>query len=179
MGPGSYGLPIVHDWGEGSTLRIGAFCSIATNVQIFLGGNHRSEWISTYPFPAMVPGLETVQGYGFSDGDVCIGSDVWLCSNSMILSGVSIGHGAVVAAGSIVTRDVEPYAIVAGNPARLLKWRFTSEIRTSLLQVAWWDWPTEEISRLAPLLCSGRIDDFLAYAAKRNESSKLPPKTPL
>lgn len=171
MGIGSYGLPIVHDWNEGSTLTIGEYCSIATNVQIFLGGNHHADWVSTYPFPAMLPGLAAIPNYGFSHGNVVIGSDVWLCSNSTILSGVSIGHGAIVAAGSVVTADVEPYSVVGGNPARHLKWRFETEIRDALLESAWWNWPLDEISQIAPMLCSDRIDDFLIYARRRLQQS--------
>jgi chloramphenicol O-acetyltransferase type B len=174
MGIGSYGLPIVHDWKEGSTLTIGAFCSIAGNVQIFLGGNHHADWISTYPFPAMMPGLESITDYGFSHGDVVIGSDVWLCSDSIILSGVTVGHGAVVAAGAVVTKDVAPYSVVAGNPARHIKWRFCEDIRGALLSVAWWDWPTDEIRQIAPLLCSDRISEFLAYAEHRVKQNNAP-----
>lgn len=169
MGIGSYGLPIVHDWNEGSTLSIGAFCSIATNVQIFLGGNHHADWVSTYPFPAMLEGLESVSDYGYSHGNVVIGSDVWLCSNTVILSGVTIGHGAIVAAGSVVTKDVEPYAVVGGSPARLLKWRFDHGVRAALLQSAWWDWTEDEINQIAPLLCSNRISDFISYSQSRHQ----------
>ena len=167
MGTGSYGLPVVHDWDEGSTLKIGSYCSIATNVQIFLGGNHHADWVSTYPFPAMVQGLEDISDYGFSNGNVVIGSDVWLCSNTIILSGVTVGHGAIVAAGSVVTSDVEPYSIVGGNPARHLKWRFSPEIRAAFLETAWWEWPVEEVCQVAPLLCSDQISNFLAYAERR------------
>lgn len=167
-GRGSYGLPQVHDWEEGSTLRIGAFCSIASNVQIFLGGHHHVEWVSTYPFPALLPGLEHIRDYGFSRGDVVIGNDVWLCSDCLILSGVTIGHGAVVAAGAVVTEDVAPYSVVAGNPARHLKWRFEEPMRHALLDMAWWDWPLAEIEQIAPLLCSPRLDELIAYAERRN-----------
>lgn len=174
MGLGSYGLPVVHDWNEGSTLNIGSYCSISTNVQIFLGGNHHSEWVSTYPFPAMLPGLENIPDYGFSHGDVVIGSDVWLCSNCIILSGVTVGHGAIVAAGSVVTSDVEPYAVVGGNPARHLRWRFTPEIRAALLKSAWWHWPEDEVCHIAALLCSKEIDGFLAYVSQRQQRNNTP-----
>jgi acetyltransferase-like isoleucine patch superfamily enzyme len=165
FGVGSYGLPKVHDWDEGSTLSIGAYCSIALNVQILLGGHHHSEWLSTYPFSAMLPG--DIPPCSFSRGDVVIGNDVWLCSNSIVLSGVTIGDGAIVSAGAVVTKDVEPYAIVAGNPARHVRWRFDESTRVALRGIEWWTWPVDEVSQVAPLLCSGDIDSLLAYAEQR------------
>ena len=164
IGLGSYGMPKVHDWQEGSTLRIGNYCSIADNVQIFLGGQHRTDWVSTYPFPAYLPEASHIGGYGGTRGDVVIGSDVWLCANCVILSGVTIGHGAVVANGAVVSRDVEPYAIVAGNPAEIVRWRFDENTRDALLETAWWNWPEEEIRAVVSLLCSEDISAFLAYA---------------
>ena len=168
MGFGSYGLPVVHDWKEGSTLCIGKFTSIAERVEIFLGGHHRSDWVTTYPFPAFVEECKHIDGYAFSRGDVEIGSDVWLCTNVQILSGVRIGHGAVVAAGSVVTRDVEPYSVVAGNPARHVRWRFDTTVCQRLLSVAWWDWPLEEICSISELLCNDDISAFLKYAEARS-----------
>ncbi|MFJ2365686.1 CatB-related O-acetyltransferase [Pseudomonas sp. NPDC087697] len=167
FGRGSYGMPHVHDWHEGSTLRIGAYCSIAEGVQIFLGGNHRADWVTTYPFPAMLPGAAHISGYAGTNGDVTVGSDVWLCSNSTLLSGVTVGDGAIVAAGALVTKDVEPYAVVGGNPARFLRWRFPEEQRQLLLQSAWWEWPEDEITEVVGKLCSEDIQSFLAYASQR------------
>lgn len=83
MGIGSYGLPIVHGWGENSNLRIGKFTSIAEQVEIFLGGHHRADWVTTYPFPAFVPGLKHISDYSFSRGDVEIGSDMHQCADSV------------------------------------------------------------------------------------------------
>lgn len=165
MGHGSYGIPLVHDWQEGSTLKIGSFCSIAENVNIFLGGHHRSDWITTFPFPAFVKSASHIEGYAFSRGDVVIGNDVWLCTGVVILSGVRIGHGAVVAAGAVVTKDVESYSIVAGNPARCVRYRFDESDRQSLLELAWWNWPEELILQAIPLLCSGDIKGLLKQAA--------------
>ncbi|WXL25244.1 CatB-related O-acetyltransferase [Ectopseudomonas mendocina] len=167
IGVGTYGLPLVHDWKEGSTLRIGRYTSIAENVEIFLGGHHRPDWITTYPFPVMFDEAKDVVDYAVSRGDVVIGSDVWLCTNCMILSGVTIGHGAVVAAGAVVTKDVAPYSIVAGNPAQHVRWRFAPDLCEQLLQTAWWDWPEQELREISPLLCSDRLDDFLRYARAR------------
>lgn len=165
FGVGSYGLPKVHDWDEGANLHIGAYCSIALNVQILLGGHHHSEWLTTYPFSTMVPG--DIPPCSFSRGDVLIGNDVWLCSNTIVLSGVTIGDGAIVSAGSVVTKDVAPYSIVAGNPAQHVRWRFDESTRAALVEIAWWAWPVEEVSRIAQILCSGDIDSLLKYAEKR------------
>jgi chloramphenicol O-acetyltransferase type B len=167
MGVGSYGLPVVHDWHEGSTLKIGNYTSIAEQVEIFLGGHHRTDWVTTYPFPAMISEAQHIQNYAVSRGDVVIGSDVWLCTNSVILSGVTVGHGAVVAAGAVVSRDVAPYSIVAGNPAKHVRWRFSEEVCAALLDAAWWEWPEQEIRGVSHLLCSDKLDEFINYARQR------------
>lgn len=167
FGKGSYGLPEVFDWQEGSTLKIGAYCSIAEGVQIFLGGHHRADWVTTYPFPAMISEAAHIQEYNGTRGDVVVGNDVWLCSGCTILSGVTIGSGAVVAAGAVVTRDVEPYAIVGGNPARVINWRFPEQVRAGLLESRWWEWPDAEIRQVVGQLCSSDIEAFLAYARQR------------
>ncbi|MCT9629567.1 DapH/DapD/GlmU-related protein [Pseudomonas aeruginosa] len=101
-------------------------------------------------------------------GDVVIGSDCWICTNALIPSGVTIGHGAVVAAGAVVTRDVPPFAIVGGNPARQIRWRFEEDVREALLASAWWDWPVDEVKRVARALCSTDMPAFLRYIEQRN-----------
>jgi acetyltransferase-like isoleucine patch superfamily enzyme len=167
VGLGTYGIPEVHDWDEGTTLRIGSYCSIADNVRIFLGGQHRTDWVSCYPFPAYLPEAKHIESFGGSRGDVVIGSDVWLCSHCFILSGVTVGHGAVIASGAVVTRDVPPYAVIAGNPAQQVRWRFDEETRTALLQSAWWEWPESEIRQIVDKLCSNDLAGFIAYARSR------------
>jgi acetyltransferase-like isoleucine patch superfamily enzyme len=167
FGVGSYGLPKIHDWDEGATLAIGAYCSIAMNVQIFLGGHHHGEWATTYPFSAMLPDVGDIPVASFSRGNVIIGNDVWLCSGCVVLSGVTIGDGAIVSAGALVTRNVEPYSIVAGNPARHVRWRFDELTRSALLDLAWWNWPSEEIARMAPVLCSNNIEALVEYSRRR------------
>lgn len=166
IGLGSYGLPIVFDWQEDSTLKIGSFCSISDNVRIYLGGHHRTDWASSYPFPAFVNQAAHITEYGFSNGDVIIGSDVWLCANAIILSGVTIGHGAVIANGAVVTKNVEPYAIMGGNPAKLIRYRFDEPIRNRLLHTAWWEWPETKILSKVELLCSNDIEAFLSSIEK-------------
>lgn len=177
IGTASYGMPTVHDNDEGSTLKIGAYCSIASNVQIFLGGQHRTNWVSSYPFPFFFE-LDARYREKYinegSRGDVVIGSDVWLCANSIILSGVTIGHGAVIANGAVISRDVEPYAVMAGNPAKLIKWRFDEPSRISLIKSKWWEWPEAEIRIIIEKLCSEDISGFIGYSNTRQEESYLP-----
>jgi acetyltransferase-like isoleucine patch superfamily enzyme len=163
IGDHSYGRPKVRFADSGRQLTIGRFCSIADKVEILLGGNHRTDWTSTYPFgafPEAWPGAG--QDYHASHGDVWIGSDVWLGSGAMILSGVAVGHGAVVAAQAVVARDVPPFAIVGGNPARIIRLRFDEARIAALLETAWWDLPDAEIAPLVPLLQSERIDELVA-----------------
>ena len=165
IGAYSYGKPKVRFPESGRALTIGRYCSIADKVEILLGGDHRLDWITTYPFAAMDglwPDAQAPEDYHHSRGDVTIGHDVWLGSGCMILSGVTIGHGAVVAARAVVTRDVPPYAVVAGNPAKLVRRRFDEATASALLEAAWWDLPHAAVTRLVPLLSSGRIADLVA-----------------
>lgn len=165
IGKASYGLPIVHDYHQGTNLKIGAYCSIADNAQIFLGGQHRIDWVSSYPFPFFFAMNEQFKNnYGGSRGDVVIGSDVWLCANCTILSGVTIGHGAVIANGAVISRDVEPYAVMAGNPAKLVKWRFDEPTIKALLESKWWDWLEDEINKMMNKLCNDDSTDFISYS---------------
>jgi acetyltransferase-like isoleucine patch superfamily enzyme len=164
IGAFSYGRPRVRFPWSGARLSIGRYCSIAERVEIFLGGNHRPEWITTYPFSGMKglwPEAPETAEFQTTRGDVVIGHDVWIGSGAVILSGVAIGHGAVVAARAVVTKDVPPYGIVGGNPARLIRLRFSEEIVDRLLQAAWWDLPPEAVSALIPLLQSDRIEEFV------------------
>lgn len=167
IGAYSYGRPKVRFPDSGRRLTIGRYCSIADKVEILLGGDHRLDWASTYPFAAMRglwPDAAAPAEYHASRGDVAIGHDVWLGSGCMILSGVTVGHGAVVAAHAVVTRDVPPYAVVAGNPARVVRTRFDEATCAALVACAWWDLPHAEVTRLVPLLQSGRIADLIAAA---------------
>jgi acetyltransferase-like isoleucine patch superfamily enzyme len=141
---------------------IGSFCSFADNITIFLGGNHRTDWITTYPFGHIHQDEFPWHGEGHpaTKGGVVIGNDVWVGSGATIMSGVTIGDGAVIGANSLVVKDVPPYAIVGGNPAKVLKMRFTDEQIAKLLEIQWWHLPDEKIKELIPYLCSGNIDGF-------------------
>ena len=141
VGDFTYGRPIVLQWDKHTRLKIGKFCSIAANVQIYLGGEHHTDWLTTYPFDVLLGEAETP-----SNGDVTIGNDVWIGNNVQILSGVTIGDGAVIGAGSVIAKDVEPYAIMAGNPAKKIR------TRPGMINMKWWDWPLEKIAAAVPLL---------------------------
>ncbi len=165
IGAYSYGRPKVRFPESGRNLTIGRYCSIADKVEILLGGDHRLDWISTYPFAAMrglFPDADAPADFHASRGGVTIGHDVWLGSGCMILSGVTIGHGAAVAARAVVTRDVPAYAVVAGNPARVVRRRFDERSVTALLDAAWWDLPHDVVSRLVPLLSSSDAAGLVA-----------------
>jgi acetyltransferase-like isoleucine patch superfamily enzyme len=163
VGAYTYGAPKVRFAEAGAKLTIGRYGSIADGVEIMLGGNHRLDWITTYPFPALPrlwPEAVGRDGSHATNGDVTIGHDVWLGSQCLVLSGVTIGHGAVVAARAVVTRDVPPYAIVAGNPAKIVRYRMSEERIAELLARRWWDLPDSEVRRLIPVLMSDRIADL-------------------
>jgi len=165
IGEFSRGCPKVRFPESGRKLTIGRYCSISDKVEILLGGNHRADWGTTYPFSAL-PGLwplaPRTQDYHASRGDVTIGHDVFLGSGAIVLSGVTIGHGAVVAAHAVVARDVPPYAVVGGNPARILRYRFDEATIQAMLDAGWWELPREKIATLIPLLQSDRIRELIA-----------------
>lgn len=166
IGEWTYGFPEVYDWGEGSTLKIGKFCSISKNVEIYLGGEHRIDWASTYPFMEFFEDARSFTGHPRSKGDVVIKNDVWIANGVKILSGVTVENGAVLGAGSVVAHDVPAYAIVAGNPANILKYRFDKEIIEKLLSIQWWNWPLEEIKTAWPLIMSENVGSFLETYTK-------------
>jgi acetyltransferase-like isoleucine patch superfamily enzyme len=165
IGEYTYGSPRILSYGEGARLQIGSYCSIAVEVQIFLGGEHRPDWVTTYPFPPLSgdwPEARGIEGTPATKGDVVIGNDVWIGHGATILSGVTIGDGAVVGAMAVVAKDVPPYAIVVGNPARVVKVRFDEATVARLLEIKWWEWPEARIRENIRLLCSDRIEQFIA-----------------
>jgi len=156
----TYGKPKILDWEQGATLKIGKFCSIAADVKIILGGNHRYDWITTYPLNKIFGVFPKIHEIA-SKGDVIIGNDVWIGNGAIILSGIEIGDGAVIGAGAVVTKNVEPYTIVAGNPAKELKKRFDSNTIQKLREIEWWNWDIEKIKQNIEILQTNRVDKIL------------------
>ena len=138
---------------------VGNFCSIALGVN-FIFGEHPLQSVSTFPLRTLLLGGGNVDA--FSKGQITIGSDVWLGANAMILTGVEIGHGAVVAAGAIVTRNVPPYAVVGGAPARIIKMRFRPDQIERLLSIAWWNWPDDKVVANLDLFYAD-VDTFIRH----------------
>jgi acetyltransferase-like isoleucine patch superfamily enzyme len=124
---------------------IGKFCSIADGVR-FVFGEHRLDGVATFPLKAMCFG-GLPHADAISKGNIVVGNDVWIGANALILSGVQIGHGAVIAAGAVVVKDVVPYSVVGGVPARLLKYRLREDQIAALLKIQWWNWPIEKIEQ--------------------------------
>lgn len=144
-------------------LVIGSFCSIADDVEFLLEADHRIDWVTTFPLRVMwrLPGANT-DGHPATRGDIRIGHDVWIGSTATVLSGVSIGDGAVVGARAVVSRDVPPYAIVVGNPAKIARFRFPDDVIQALLRIRWWEWPDALIEERVDDLCGSSIDAFVA-----------------
>jgi len=161
IGKYTYGNPTILKGNNAGNLTIGKFCSISDQVVILLGRNHRKDWITTYPFPAFGadwPEAQEIKECENSKGNVIIGNDVWIGLGATILSGVKIGDGAVIGARAVVTKDVAPYAVVVGNPAREVKKRFSDEIIDKLLDIKWWDWEDDKIRNYIDILCSPNIE---------------------
>lgn len=145
-------------------LIIGRFCAIGAGARFIMNGaNHRMDGPSTFPFPIMGGSwsehVDLITGLP-SRGDTVVGSDVWFGYRSMVMPGVRIGDGAVIAAGSVVVADVPAYGIVGGNPARHIRSRYDAEDVNRLRAVAWWDWPIAHITEHLRLIMSGTIDDL-------------------
>ena len=160
----TYGRPKIYWWGEESKLIVGNFCSIAGNCEIYLGGNHRIDRVTTYPFGHIHNNIFNNfdgEGHPSTKGDVIIGNDVWIGANVTIMSGVNIGDGVVISSNSHVVKNCEPYSIIGGNPAKLIKKRFKKEQIEKLLEIKWWNWDDDKINKFTPLLCNNDIDEFL------------------
>lgn len=145
-------------------LVIGKFCAIAAETKFMMAPDHKLDGISTYPFPVFKNGWENC--FSIMDlpvkGDLLVGSDVWIGYGSLIRGGVSIGHGAIIATGSNVVKDVPPYAIIGGNPGKVIKMRFDDKTIERLVKIAWWDWDIEKITRNLHLITSADVDKLEA-----------------
>jgi acetyltransferase-like isoleucine patch superfamily enzyme len=167
IGNCTYGFPNILQGDEDKTIgvKIGKFCSISENVSIVLAGNHRPDFASTYPFNILLHSLDNRADYGhpLSKGDVIIGNDVWIGRDAMILDGITIGNGAVIGSRALVTKDIPPYSICAGVPAKPIKKRFSDDAIEKFERMKWWDWPEEKIAEAIPLLMSSDLDKLFAY----------------
>jgi virginiamycin A acetyltransferase len=150
-----------YNFGFGS-LAIGKYCAIAHRATFLMpGANHAIAGPSSFPFGIL--GGSFAEALPLSDypwrggGPITVGNDVWLGTECLVMPGVTIGHGAIIGARAVVTRDVPPYAMVAGNPARVMKMRFSAPDIDRLLEIAWWDWPPERVARAIPALATGGV----------------------
>jgi len=145
-------------------LVIGSFCSIGSGAAFIMAGNqgHRNEWISTFPFFFMpeVPEFENAANGYLPAADTVIGNDVWIGSEAIIMPGITVGDGAVIGTRALVTKDVEPYAIVGGNPAKTIRKRFDDDSIALLLEMKWWDWPAERLKAAMPFMTSSNVADL-------------------
>lgn len=145
----------------GDKLIIGKFCQIATGVRFIMNGsNHAMNGFSTYPFKVFGDAWSSASLEVVSKGNTIIGNDVWIGNGATIMPGVQIGDGAIIGTNSVVTKDVEPYTIVGGNPAREIRKRFDEVTIKSLLTIKWWDWDVQKITDNLDIITSGKIDEL-------------------
>ncbi|MCX7342845.1 MAG: CatB-related O-acetyltransferase [Proteobacteria bacterium] len=143
-------------------LIIGKFCQIATGVRFIMNGaNHAMDGISTYPFKVFGKSWGETPMDVVSKGDTVIGNDVWIGNNVTIMQGITIGDGAIIGTNSLVTKNVEPYTIVGGNPAKLIRKRFSDKDIDALVKLAWWDWPVDKITENLPAIVAGDIQALI------------------
>lgn len=143
----------------GDRLIIGKFCSIATDVRFIMnGGNHPTTWLTTYPFPVFGHGWEAALPPAWpTKGDTVVGNDVWLGYSALVMPGVAIGNGAIIATAAVVTKDVPAYAIVGGNPATVLRYRFDPDTIARLEALRWWDWDAAKVTRNVKAICGADV----------------------
>ncbi|GMO34656.1 MAG: hypothetical protein Ta2B_15100 [Termitinemataceae bacterium] len=162
FGDFSRGNPNIWYWGDQNILKVGKFCSIAVDVTIMLGGEHHTEWISTYMFNKIFAGNDDIEGVK-SKGNVTIGNDVWIGNGAKVMSGVTIGDGCVIGANALVTKDMPAYSICVGVPAKILKKRFSEETINKLEEIKWWNWSYEDINKVIPILQNNNIEMLIEY----------------
>lgn len=141
-------------------LVIGKFCALAAETTFIMTGDHKLDGFSTYPFPIFGKGWESafsIEEFPMK-GDIIVGNDVWFGFRSLIMPGVTIGHGSIIAAGTVVKKDVPPYSVVAGNPGKVVKKRFNEKTIERLLEIAWWDWEIEKINRNLKQICYADLE---------------------
>jgi acetyltransferase-like isoleucine patch superfamily enzyme len=160
MGIGSYGSMIRR--GVHNSITVGNYCSIAEGCICDGGFGHNTKFVTTYPLNVNMRNCGHLTGHPVWKGDIFIGNDVWIGENCMLMSGITIGDGAVIGARSIVTKNIPPYTIAVGSPARVTKKRFTDDQIEKLLKIKWWDWDEQKIVDNAHLLMNTDIDNFIS-----------------
>jgi lipopolysaccharide transport system ATP-binding protein len=180
VGKWSYGNPKIYRWNWKNKIFIGNFCSLGPEIKIIIGGNHRIDWVSTSPLPAdtfnfkdTFLNAQKIKNFNYSKGDLHIENDVWIGAFSIIFSGVRLGNGSVVAAGSVVTKDVEPYTVVGGNPAKFIKKRFTSKQINFLNGSKWWELEDKKIDLLSKYLLNENVDLFIKKFNDLKKNKKI------
>jgi acetyltransferase-like isoleucine patch superfamily enzyme len=156
-GVGTYG--VFEIYADTSNLYVGNYTSVGPEVLVYLGGNHKAKFVSQFPFFNLY-GREEDRDWS-SKGDVKIGSDVWIGRRTTIMSGITIGDGVTIAACSVVTRDIPPFALIAGNPARIKRYRFSPEVVERLMKLKWWNWEEDKIKRYSNLLNVDMSEEIL------------------
>ena len=167
IGRGTHYTPRIY-FAKFANLKVGAFSTFDPTVQIFLGGDHRYDWVTSNAIWNYLPGKACPEGHPKTKGDVTIGNDAYIATEAVIMSGVTIGDGAVIGARALVSRDIPPYAVAVGNPARVVKKRFDEETISRLLKIRWWDWDDDRIRKAFPLMMSDDIEAFLVAAEYNN-----------
>ena len=158
---GDYSYSFAERRGNSNTIKIGSYSCVAENTIFDSGFNHRTDFISTFPFHQKVEGLSHLPSNVKECADIEIGSDVWIGEGCVIFGGIKISHGAIIGCHSVVTKDVAPYTIVGGVPAKFIRNRFLKDQQTALMKIMWWNWPEEKIKENAHLLQSDNIEEFL------------------
>jgi acetyltransferase-like isoleucine patch superfamily enzyme len=158
VGRYSYGEPNIPNYIPGSKIIVGNFTSIGGDVSILLGGAHHIDYVTTFPFDILW--LHKSQDKHFKT-TTKIGNDVWIGHGATILGGVNIGDGAIIGAGTVVSKNVEPYSVIVGSPMKCLRKRFSDDIIEALLRIKWWNWSDEKISKELPLLLNADVKKFV------------------
>jgi acetyltransferase-like isoleucine patch superfamily enzyme len=153
-------------WSDKYHIHLGKYNSIGRDCNFFLHANHRVDWITTSsqlwgPVTPEIADMHMKMGHPDCKGDIIVENDVWIGAKSTIMSGVKIHNGSIVGSNSVVTKDVPPYSIVVGNPARVVKLRFNEKQIESMLKIAWWNWTEDRIKTEAMTLWSDNIDEFI------------------
>jgi acetyltransferase-like isoleucine patch superfamily enzyme len=170
----------IYRWNWTSKIYIGNFCSIGPEVKIVIGGEHRTDWVSTaqiaadtFNFNDTFLNAQKIKNSRDSRRDLHIENDVWVGAFSIIFSGIKLGNGSVIAAGSVVTKDVEPYTIVGGNPAKFIRKRFTSKQINFLNSSKWWDLDDKKIDSLSKYLLNEKVDLFIRKFKDLKKNKKI------